>query len=954
MSKEKEKLGKLSPDDIKEKFYTSQEKELTKTQEIKISVKNSKLMKFMTNPNEAKKKKDYTILPHNIERFNPEVTKGLSYGQVEQRNAEGLTNNAKDTTTRSYREIFVKNIFNFLNIITFSIAIAMLVFENYTQALFVWVAVVNTVISLVQEIKAKKIVEKLKLVTAQNVRVLRDGKIEVLSSKFLVLDDVYVLNNGDQIPTDSVIMSGEVEVNESLLTGESLPIKKKEGQTIYAGSFIISGSIIVKAVSIGNYNYAFGIQSKAKEFKKIQSELVSSLNKLIKTIAFIIVPLGITLFFIQFYFSDDITKLPDAYDRARESFSYTAGSLVGMIPTGMYLLTSVALSTGVISLSSKKTLVQDIYCIEMLSRTTTLCLDKTGTLTDGTMTCSEVFQCKQGYDLEKLVGSYLGAFDESNQTSIALLKKYPLRNDYIIESKIPFSSERKYSLVSFKEEGTFILGAPEYVHRFGKTKASEQIQEFIYEKQSKGFRVVMLAQCDKDITNDKIVSTPIAVFVIQDQIREDARGTIEWFVKNGVKIKIISGDNPLTASEIARKCGVPNADKAVSLEGVSAEEVIPLIKEYTVLGRVSPEQKAIIVKELKRRGETVAMTGDGVNDILAMKNADCSIAMANGSSSAKNVAHLVLLDSNFSHMPEVVAEGRRVINNIQRSSSLFLMKTIFSIVFTIIVLFTYIPGGARIAYPLKTYNIFIMEVAGIGLPSVLLALQKNNAEIRGHFIRNTLSRAIPGSICMILVVSLAYVFRSFNLLGLGIDNLAKLPIVQGISQSNLQYVPDASFTTFCAFGVTLVSLCMVFNCCLPFNKYRLIVYGLSLLVASIMAFVFPFIEPIFGNATFELSPGIVSNFSTQFMGIDFRYLTWQEALYLILFFLMSNVIMTGLIVLFSFMRGEKMQKVTFFDFDLRRRKLVKEVEVVEIGTNQDSNNNEDKITEEKKEDKKKK
>ncbi len=917
MGKEKETLKKLATKDLEEDFFTATNSDLTQTQEIKINVKNSKLLSFMTSPGKkvGKKQNNYSALPTNIERFQPEVTKGLTQAQVEQRKKEELTNHTKDLTARTYREIFFYNIFNFLNVTVFSIAIALLIFKQYTQTFFALVAVANTVISIFQEIKAKRIVANLKIVTSQNVNVLRDGNILAIPAAELVLDDVFVLNSGDQIPTDAVIMSGMCEVNESLITGESLPIKKGVRQTIYAGSFIVSGSIIVKASAVGNYNYALGIQAKAKEFKKVNSELVNSLNKVIKTIGIIIIPLGLSLFFIQFFLSD-IAKLPSLFERVGQSFSYTAGALIGMIPSGMYLLTSVALSSGVISLSQKKTLVQDLYCIEMLARTTTLCLDKTGTLTDGTMHCSEVKVYEKKYKLKELMGSYLGAFNESNATSIALLKEFPINNTYHIKNKMPFSSEKKYSAVSFEKLGMFLLGAPEFVYTNKKDKNYKEIQNAIKEVQRKGFRVVMLAKVDSKLSKkENLVSSPVAYFIIEDRIRPEAKKTIEWFTKNNVKIKIISGDNPLTASEIAKKCGVPNTDKAISLEGLAPSELSELVKEYTVFGRVTPEQKAAIIKELKNSGETVAMTGDGVNDILAMKNADCSIAMANGASSAKNVANLVLLDSNFSHMPEIVAEGRRVINNIQRSSSLFLMKTIFSIVLTISILMTYIPAphiGAT--YPFKTYNFFVFEVAGIGLPSVLLALQKNNAEVKGHFIRNTLSRAIPGAFCLLLVVAIAYFLDSRNALGIGIEQVSTWELSKGIDPDNFVNISDMSFTTFTSLSLSAVAIAMVFDCCIPFNNYRIMVYALSLSFAIVMIFSMPYLAPLSSKTTnAALQEGIQFNLSTQLTGTDFRYLSVIEMVVLFLYFILGHGLLTMLVTLFSFMRGEKIKLPTIFE-----------------------------------------
>ena len=850
-----------------------------------------------------KKPAESKTIPDDTIRFNPSVTEGLSDDQVAQNVALGLVNHTEDTTGRTFRQIIMENIFSYFNLVTTAIAVILFIFKRYTEALFMWAVIANVIIGIVQGVKAKNTIDKLKLVTAQNVKVVRSGKTKIIPADKLVLDDIYVLNNGDQIPTDSLIENGSMEVNESLLTGESRPVKKGICDTLYAGSFVVSGSAIVRASLVGRYNYAMGIQARAKEFKKPQSEIVTSLNKIIKVIGIAIVPIGLALFLTQFYLSGSNINGLSTIERASNAISYTAGSVVGMIPTGMYLLTSVALCTGVIALGKKNTLVQDLYCIEMLARVNTLCLDKTGTLTDGTMKCTEVLRIDKSAELSKIVGSYLSSFRDTNQTSIALSKAYPLRSDYQARDTIPFSSQRKYSVVTFYDVGTYLLGAPEYIY-----KAKDRtLAKYIADKQTSGMRVVMLARSDTPIANNEITGkiTPVAIFVLQDHVRPQAPETIRWFVNNGVQIKIISGDNPLTASEIAKKCGVPHAEKAISLEGLSIPEVSELVSQYSVFGRVSPEQKAAIVKELKKEGRTVGMTGDGVNDILAMKNADCSIAMANGASSARNVAHLVLLDSNFSHMPDVVGEGRRVINNIQRSSAMFLMKTIFTIAFTIIVLLTYLgPGHHGMTYPFRTNNIAIMEICGIGIPSTLLALQKNDSEIKGHFTANMFSRAIPGAICLLLAIGIDYILKGFNVLDL--DSIASLGVFNGASLSGeaLLAAQQESFTTLGALSMAVVSLTMVFNCCVPFNSYRLCLYGACIVLALILIFALPFI-PAMSDKPTSLSDSIAWNMSIQFTGIDFRYLNKTGLLLLTIYIVGGAGLLNFLIDSFSFMRGEK-------------------------------------------------
>ena len=830
------------------------------------------------------------------ERFSPSLNAGLTSEQVKARKNDELTNQVKSTGGKTISQIICSNVFTFFNILLLLIAISLWVFGQITSTYFILIAIINTLIGTIQEIKAKKTVDKLKLVTAQNVQVIRDGKSQMISVDQIVLDDIYNLVNGDQIPTDSIIKQGTIEVNESLLTGESLPIKKTVGDAIYAGSFVVSGSAIVQADKIGEYNYASGIQAKAKEYSKPKSELLRSLNLIIKVIAIVIIPLGIGTFVTQWFNVVNSNPSFSTWEACSETISRTAGSMVGMIPSGMYLLTSVALAVGVINLSKKKTLVQDLYCIEMLARVNVLCLDKTGTLTDGTMRVDEVLMIDSNVDLYKLVGSYLNAFKESNQTSIALSQRYPLCNDYKVKSSIPFSSARKYSAVCFYEMGTYVLGAPEYIYTKSKDRT---IVKYINQKQSAGYRVVMICKSDKDITDGEIKGrlSPIAIFTLEDHIRNEAPSTIKWFCDNDVQIKIISGDNPLTASEIAKKCGVPNAEKCVSLEGLSTREVSEIVDQYTVFGRVSPEQKAAIIKELKNRKNTVGMTGDGVNDILAMKNADCSIAMANGASAARNAAHLVLLDSNFASMPAVVQEGRRVINNIQRSSSLYLMKTIFTIVFTIIVLLTFTTGSG-IKYPFETNNILITEVVGIGIPSFVLSIQQNNQLIKGHFIRNTFARAIPAAICLILAIGMNYILKS-------IDNGAFLEL-NGLDSS----YANLSFTTFCALTMAVIALAMVFNCCVPLNTFRTILFITVIVLFLIMVFAFPAIPAVSPNP----NPKTYAywNFSMQISGISYNYLTKPMWFILIIYCSLAGTFLNLLLRLFKRLEEPGKLPIPFF------------------------------------------
>lgn len=812
---------------------------------------------------------DTRKLPLDTVRYNPELDKGLSDEQINERIEKELENKSSSGTSKSIGRIIYENVVTYFNMLLLGIAIVLIVFGQVSQLTFLVIAIINTLIGIYQEIKAKKTIDKLKLVTSSNVEAIRNENKTVVTTESLVLDDIYLIKMGDQVPTDSILKDGKIEVNESLLTGESLPISKVKGDKIYAGSFVVSGAATLQADLVGDYNYIAGIQAKAKEMNKPKSELVRSLNAVIKIIGIIIIPLGGLTFWTQWLAYSKTTITNDFMQIATNAVKATAASMIGMIPSGMYLLTSIALAGSVLSLSKQNALVQDLYSVEMLARVNVLCLDKTGTLTDGTMRVDEILMIDNEYDLDKLVGTYLNSFTDTNQTSIALSQRFPLRQEYKVVNKIPFSSARKYSAVEFDRMGTFLLGAPEYLYK-GRDKT---LTDYIAKKQIAGFRVVMLCHCEASIVDGSIKERPkpIALFTMEDHIREEAPSTIKWFIENEVAIKIISGDNPLTASEIATKCGVPNADKCISLEGLSENEVRDIVNVYSVFGRVSPEQKAVIVDELKKQGKTVGMTGDGVNDILAMKTSDCSIAMANGSSAARNAANLVLLDSNFSSMPAAVREGRRAINNVQRSSALYLMKTIFTVVFTLIVLITYLNGGNGIKYPFDPNNLLITEMICIGFVSVFLSVQQNDAPIKGKFLSNTFIRAIPAAICLIFAVGINYILRySGNILDFTLTE-----------SGMLTEIDDKAFRTLNSLSMTFVSLGVAYNCCLPVfplsdkqNRFRFI--GFCIAILLVIAFVF-------GAGNMPSTSENSRSLCEQLVGIDYHYLNKTMWLLLIIY-----------------------------------------------------------------------
>ncbi len=738
-----------------------------------------------------------------ITRYNPKADTGLNSKQVKKHTEDNLVNVSTIKNTKSIWNILFKNIFTFFNMTCLGVAIALALVGAYSDMTFMIIVTINTVIGIVQEIKAKHTMDKLSLTNSNFTKVIRDGEEQEIYKEEIVLDDVLVLNPGMQIACDSIVMDGQVEVNESLLTGESQPVKKKKGSLLLGGSFISSGTCKAKVNKIGDENYISQLTVKAKKFKQQKSELLNTLRTLIRIITIFMVPIAILMAYnnYKFYVAN---PQPD-YSILYMTITKTSGCIIAMIPAGMFLLTTVALTVSVIRLARKRTLVQELYSIEMLARTDVLCLDKTGTLTNGSMSVTKVVPAgdKTEKDIDKIVSSMVNAFHDANNTALAL-KAYFTNNIYKTEKTIPFSSERKFMACKFKSIGSFKLGAYEFV----MDNAPEKIKISAEEYASQGYRVLLLVESPDTFANTNC--KPLAFILLQDNIRKDAPKTIEWFKNNGVDIKIISGDNPVTVSEVAKRVGVKNYNKYISLYGLSNTEVIDAANKYSIFGRVSPEQKAILVKTLKSQGNTVAMTGDGVNDILALKEADCSIAIAAGSDAARSVSQLVLLDSNFASMPSVVAEGRRVVNNIQKSSSLFLMKTIFAICIALFVLCT------NKTYPFSPIQFLLLEVFVIGLPSFFLALQPNTDKIKGKFMTNLAKSCLPAGITLVVVAISIYIYQMI----LGIDDAAIL-------------------ATMASIAITAVGFVCLYKMCKPLNLFKAFMYLLCLTIC-ILAVVFLF------------------------------------------------------------------------------------------------------------------
>ena len=680
-------------------------------------------------------------MEQNIERYNPSISTGLSNEQVNKRIEEKLINYDSSVPTKSIKRIIFENSFTLFNFLNLFLGLAIFLVGSYKNMLFVGIMLVNTAISTFQGIHSKKIVDKLAIMAQSKVKVKRNSKEEEISINDLVLDDIVIFNTGSQIPTDCIILDGEVLANESFITGEPDSITKQKGEMLLSGSYIVGGKCYAKVEHIADDNYTAQISSGAKYVKKINSEIMKSLNKIIKYLSFAIIPIGAMLFISQYWIQGaNIT----------DSVVQTVGAMTGMIPEGLVLLTSTVLAVSVIRLSKSKVLVQELYCIETLARVDTLCLDKTGTLTEGRMEVNELISVNPDkYDinyLNNVLANIVNTSDDENPTMQALKQKYSdsLTKKFEVNKKIAFSSKAKWSGISFNNEGSYILGAPEFVLKDDFKKYENEINKY-----TNDYRVLCLAHSSNNFIEGNLPENIklIALILITDVIRKEASSTLKYFKEQDVDIKIISGDNPITVSKIARQCGVENWDKYIDMSTLKTEEELKEAAiKYTIFGRVSPTQKKDLVTALQANGKTVAMTGDGVNDVLALKTADCSIAMANGSDATKNVSQLILLDSNFASMPKVVSEGRRTINNIERSASLFLQKTIYSISLALIFLFL------SSEYPFEPVHLSLISIVAIGIPSFMFALEPNNDRIHGNFLRNIISKSLPTALTVIISI----------------------------------------------------------------------------------------------------------------------------------------------------------------------------------------------------------
>lgn len=685
-----------------------------------------------------------------MERIAADPQSGLSAEQVKRRFAQGENNYKVESSTLSVPEIVRSNVCTYFNLVFAVIAVLLAIVGAWSDMLFLPIIVANTCIGIIQEVHSKKVLDKLSILNAPHTVVIRDGKRQEIPADQLVLDDIVEFSAGSQIPADAKVVSGELQVNESLITGESDEIEKREGDSLLSGSFVVSGKACARLEKVGKDSYISKLTLQATKSKKgEQSEMIRSLNYLIMVMGIIIIPIGIALFVQSFIYNEGTFH---------DSITGMVAAIIGMIPEGLYLLTSVALAVSSVRLAQKKVLIHDMKCIETLARVNVLCVDKTGTITEPGMHVYD-FSVLDGADqleISQLLADFVAAQEKDNATMEALKAHFSNGSGMRAREVYSFSSETKYSGAVMNDGKSYVIGAPEFVLRGQFAQYQEQIATY----SSKGYRVLVFAQYEGTLDRKPLTEPvlPLCFVMLANPIRKGAKETFTYFAENDVDIKVISGDNPLTVSVIAAEAGIVGAERFVDASTLKEkEDYYRAVEEYTVFGRVTPSQKRMLVQALKEHKKTVAMTGDGVNDVLALKDADCSVAMASGSEAASNVAQLVLLDSDFSRMPSVVAEGRRVVNNIERTAALYIVKNIFSMllaIFSVILM---------LDYPLEPSQVSLISMFTIGIPSFVLALEPNKELIRGHFLTNVLVRALPAGLTDFIVVSGLVIFcREFQ------------------------------------------------------------------------------------------------------------------------------------------------------------------------------------------------
>lgn len=727
---------------------------------------------------------------------------GLTPDQVYERQTGGLSNTLPRTNTKTIAQIISENVFTFFNLIFIILGLCLLLVGSIKNMAFLGVALCNTLISIFQEVRAKKAVDQLTLVAAGSLTAIRGGEEVLVRTDLLVRDDIVCFGPGDQICADALVRKGTLWVNEALLTGEADPIERKPGEELRSGSFVVSGRGFAQLTQVGAESYAAKLSQEAKgNMKTAKSEMMLSLTKLITVVGIVLIPMGVMLF---------IRQIRDM--NLTEATESTVAALIGMIPEGLYLLTSVAIALSSLKLARRRVLVQDMNCIETLAHVDILCVDKTGTITEPTMEVVDICRLpNEKYsheDIEQILAAFYYGQEADNETANAMAKQFAAESSWIATQRIDFSSETKWAAADFGENGRYVIGAPEFILR----QKYASFQEMIVPWMQRGCRVLLLAAYSQAFTRelqpDHVI--PIALIFLSNAIRPDACETFQYFAAQGVCIKVISGDNPMTVSEVAMRAGIENADRYVDARTLTCRtDYMEAVRKCTVFGRVTPEQKRHLIHALQEQGHTVAMVGDGVNDVLALKDADCGIAMASGAQAAPQISRIVLLDSQFSAMPQIVAEGRRVMNNIQRAASLFLVKNIFSFCLTLILLFIDMP------YPLQPIQLSLISTLTIGVPSFFLALEPNYALVKGKFMRNVVRRAMPGGLTNVILILLA--MAATKLFDLSVGELETMTL----------------------WILAVVGFATLFNVCKPFSKLRIAVFSVTAFAMVLFLLVMP-------------------------------------------------------------------------------------------------------------------
>ena len=707
---------------------------------------------------------------------------GLTEAEVLERKKKGQINIVEEKTVKSNWEIISENVFKLFNLYNFLIAIALMSVGAYSNLAFMLIIILNICIGSFQEIHAKNMVAKLSVLTISKVDVMRDGKEKSIYVDELVLDDITILNMGNQICSDSVVIDGKIEVNESLLTGESDTIVKMPGDKLYSGSYVVSGKCYAKVEKVGKDNLAAEITLKSKKHKKVNSELLNSMKKVTRLTSVIIIPVGILLFVQAFFFRDQVIK---------SSVISTAAALLGMLPKGLILLISISLATGVIKLAKKKVLVQDLYSVETLAHVDVLCLDKTGTITEGKMQVSnfEIFNKEIiPISVNQALSAFVNEIGDNNGTFQALKEYFKENDTFQVDYKNSFSSERKWSSISFKDIGTIIVGAPERLI----AKSNFEIKDNMVEAQKQGKRVLLVG-FSKEVVEDVLPDIEIiAAIELSDPLRKNAKEMLGFFKGEGVTVKVISGDNPLTVSSIAKQAGLEDYESYIDLSTIeNDDEIIDLVDEYSIFARVSPNQKSLLVQALQAKGHTVAMTGDGVNDIIALRQADCSITLPEASDVAKQVSQIVLLNSDFSVLKDVLMEGRRVVNNITNVATIFFIKTLYSVMLSILNIIT------CTAFPFIPIQITLVDLAIEGYTSFFISFEPNGKQIKEKFLKSVLKNSFPYSVVIIINIITLY----FLAPALGIV--------------------EPKMTTLMYYMIGFTSILAVIRVCRPFNKMRI-------------------------------------------------------------------------------------------------------------------------------------